>query len=354
VIGLELWALALALDAGAPVSPPAAPAPAAAAPAPAASPPTPAAPAPAAPAPVPAIPTPVPGGPTVLPAAPAPAPTPDPRARLTRAGAAVEWGAHRRPSRGKARVIGGCSCGCLQGGATLPASGPGYEVIRLFRNRRYGHPNLIAYVRRLGAVAKRKKLGVVIVGDLSQPRGGPTPTGHRSHQTGLDADIGYAAPAGVRAGRLSRAARDKLSLVPVVDLKTRETLPAWNPNIVRLLAAAASDAAVDRIFVNPVIKKMLCEDSKTAAAPWQTRIRPWRAHHDHFHVRLRCPANSPLCVPQPAPPDNGCGASLAWWFRPPSPEPSPTEKKEAAKEDAVQARFVLPRACGAVARKGRR
>ena len=73
------------------------------------------------------------------------------------------------------------------------------------------------------------KLGLVVVGDLSQPRGGPTPSGHRSHQTGLDADIGYAAPPGVRAGHLSRQAREQLSPLAVIDLKTHETTGAWTP-----------------------------------------------------------------------------------------------------------------------------
>jgi penicillin-insensitive murein endopeptidase len=110
---------------------------------------------------------------------------------------AKQWQAQRKPSAGPALSIGTTSCGCLQGAATLPASGPGYEVLRLGRNRRFGHPTLIAYIRRLAAAAASGKLGLVVVGDLSQPRGGPTPSGHRSHQTGLDADIGYAAPPGV-------------------------------------------------------------------------------------------------------------------------------------------------------------
>src|SRR5207302_1679409 len=95
------------------------------------------------------------------------------------------WNAQRLPAPGPAQAIGACSGGCLQGAATLPASGPGYEALHLSRNRRYGHPELVAFVRRLGATAKAKKLGLLVVGDLSQPRGGPTPSGHRSHQTGL-------------------------------------------------------------------------------------------------------------------------------------------------------------------------
>ncbi len=254
---------------------------------------------------------------------------------------AKQWQAQRFPSSGAAAAIGTCSLGCLQGGATLPASGPGYEVIRLRRNRRYGHPDLVAYVRRLGVAAKKAKLGVVVVGDLSQPRGGPTPTGHRSHQTGLDADIGYTAPKGVRAGRLSAARREQLSSVAVIDLKTHKPTRSWNPRIVKLLALAASDPAVDRIFVNPAIKRMLCEGA-TANAPWQLRVRPWWAHHDHFHVRLKCPADSPLCVPQAPPTGDGCGAGLAWWFGE-AAGPARTRKKQT---EAVEPEPQLPLACG--------
>src|SRR5262245_31458304 len=74
---------------------------------------------------------------------------------------AKQWEALRVPTPGPALSIGGCSLGCLQGAATLPASGPGYEVIRLGRNRRYGHPELISYVKRLGKSAKKKKVGLV-------------------------------------------------------------------------------------------------------------------------------------------------------------------------------------------------
>jgi len=254
---------------------------------------------------------------------------------------AKQWQAQRKPSAGPALSIGTTSRGCLQGAATLPASGPGYEVVRIGRNRRFGHPNLIAYVRRLGAAVRQKKLGLLVVGDLSQPRGGPTPSGHRSHQTGLDADIGYAAPAGVRAGHLSRRAREQLSPLAVLDLKTHETTSAWTPAVIELLSLAAADPAVDRIFVNPTIKKMLCERPATAKAPWQARLRPWWAHHDHFHVRLKCPADSPLCVPQETPRDDGCGPTLAWWFSGDSTT-ARTKKKEA---EAAAPEPALPAAC---------
>src|SRR4051794_6857068 len=225
---------------------------------------------------------------------------------------AREWGAQQTRAPGEPRAIGGFSAGCLQGAATLPPTGPGYEVLHLGRNRNHGHPALVEFVRRLGKGARRAHLGLIVVGDLSQPRGGPTPSGHRSHQTGLDADIGYVAPPGARA-RLPADTRERLSPVAVVDPATHEKTAAWTPKIKKLLALAAADPAVDRIFVDPGIKKMMCE-GEAAKAPWQGRLRPWWNHHDHFHVRLKCPADSPLCVPQEPTPNDGCGASLAWWF----------------------------------------
>jgi penicillin-insensitive murein endopeptidase len=253
---------------------------------------------------------------------------------------AKQWQALRKPTKGPSQSIGGTSLGCLQGAASLPASGRGYELMRLGRNRRYGHPLLIAFVKRLAAAARKAKLGLVVVGDLSQPRGGPTPSGHRSHQTGLDADIGYAAPPGTRAGHVSREAREHLSPPAVIDLKTHEMTPTWTPAVAELLALAAADPTVDRIFVNPSIKKMLCA-GPNAKAPWQGRLRPWWAHHDHFHVRLKCPADSPLCVPQEAPPDDGCGKSLGWWFGEDA-ESTRTKKKET---ETAAPEPTLPPAC---------
>ena len=65
--------------------------------------------------------------------------------------------------------------------------------------------------------------------------------------------------------------------------------------------------------MNPAIKRMLCQ-GPTRTATWGARVRPWWGHHDHFHVRLKCPAGSPDCEAQEPPPDDGCGPSLAWWF----------------------------------------
>src|SRR5689334_5431776 len=89
---------------------------------------------------------------------------------------AADWAAVHTPRKGPATSVGGYSAGCLQGSAALPRSGPGYELLHLGRHRGFGHPDLVAYIRRLGAAVRKKKLGMLLVGDMSQVRGGPTPT----------------------------------------------------------------------------------------------------------------------------------------------------------------------------------
>src|SRR3954468_3138675 len=91
-------------------------------------------------------------------------------------------------------VIGSYSRGCLRGAVELPATGPGWEVMRTSRNRNWGHPSLIAFVERLAAETRRAGGPGILVGDMAQPRGGPLRYGHASHQIGLDVDVWLTPP----------------------------------------------------------------------------------------------------------------------------------------------------------------
>jgi penicillin-insensitive murein endopeptidase len=227
-----------------------------------------------------------------------PVPTFDPR-----------WSRVATPKKGPAFAMGQPGAGCVQGAVALPLQGAGWVVVHPERHRGFGHPSLIAYVRKLAAMARKDQLGLLTVGDLGQPRGGPTPSGHRSHQSGLDVDLWYGPPA-------KSFLPGKIPAPPapvVVDLRTNKMTPAWNRRVVKLIEAAASSPAVDRIFVHPAVKRALCE-GKVGRAPWLGRVRPWWGHQDHFHVRLRCPEDSPDCtLPTPLPEGEGCDA-IKWWF----------------------------------------
>jgi penicillin-insensitive murein DD-endopeptidase len=96
------------------------------------------------------------------------------------------------PTLGKAMAIGYYPRGCLQGGIELPATGPAWQVMRLSRNRNWGHPDLVRFVERFAPLAAEATgWKGILIGDMAQPRGGPLPFGHKSHQTGLDVDIWF-------------------------------------------------------------------------------------------------------------------------------------------------------------------
>ena len=221
----------------------------------------------------------------------------------------LRWSRVDAAKKGPALAVGQPGAGCVQGALAFPLHGPGWLVVHPERHRRFGHPSLIAYLRKLAAMARKDQLGLLTVGDLGQPRGGPTPSGHRSHQSGLDVDLWYAPPA-------KSFSPGKTSVPPapvVVDLRTNKMTSAWNGRVAKLIEAAAVSPAVDRIFVHPAVKRALCED-KARRGPWLGRVRPWWGHHDHFHVRVRCPDDSPDCtVPTPLPDGEGCDA-IKWWF----------------------------------------
>ena len=102
---------------------------------------------------------------------------------------AGQWAAASRPSAGEARILGAHGAGCIAGAVAMPPEGAGWEIVRAARNRVWGHPALIATLQSVGSTARAQGLPPVWIGDLGQPRGGPMPWGHSSHQIGLDADI---------------------------------------------------------------------------------------------------------------------------------------------------------------------
>lgn len=243
-------------------------------------------------------------------------------------------------SPAQARPIGGYSAGCLTGAESLPPDGPGFQVMRIRRGRFYGHPTLIAFIREYAAQVVKAKLGVLLVGDLSQARGGPMLSGHRSHQIGLDADLWFMSPAGLEKTSLTLGEREQLSAVSLVKPDGLAVERArWNGRPARLLKMAALHPIVERIFVNPAIKRELCLSEPAVGREWLSKIRPWWGHDYHFHVRLVC--QGPECVPQHKPEaKDGCDAELDWWFS----EDARAQLK-ASESKPVSAEIKLPAAC---------
>ena len=253
------------------------------------------------------------------------------------------FGRAREPADMEARSIGFYSKGCLAGGEALPVNGEAWQVMRLSRHRNYGHPNLIAFLEGFAKqVPKVSDWPGLLVGDISQPRGGPMLTGHASHQIGLDADI-WLTPMPKR--QLSRAEREEMSATDMVRtdrLDINENV--WTEDHVAVIRAAAKSPQVQRIFVNAAIKKALCRQAGSDRG-WLNKVRPMYGHNYHFHVRVFCPRGEENCSGQDeTPPGDGCD-QLAYWFQPSVLHP---RKNPNAKPRPPMTMAALPAECRVV------
>jgi penicillin-insensitive murein DD-endopeptidase len=134
------------------------------------------------------------------------------------------FGRQTEPSADDAHVIGFYSKGCLAGAEALPLNGEAWQVMRLSRNRNWGHPALIAFIKRMARADRDEQIwSGFLVGDMAQPRGGPMITGHASHQIGLDADIWFTP---MPAHRLTREERETMSATDLVRSDGRDINPS--------------------------------------------------------------------------------------------------------------------------------
>jgi penicillin-insensitive murein endopeptidase len=213
----------------------------------------------------------------------------------------------------------------------------GFQTIHLSRSSFWGAPSTVAHIEALGAQAHAAGLGDLYIEDISRPRGGPLPGGHLSHQLGLDVDVGLdVAP----KRTLTAAERERVELPSLVRADQRGIDPVrWTPNATALLHLAASLPDVDRILVNPAIKRRLCEEVR-GDRTWLRLVRPWLGHAAHMHIRFRCPTDQQQCIQAaPPPPGDGCDTTLQWWFDQLNAPPKPAAPYHPPP---------LPAACAAV------
>ncbi|MEY8098127.1 penicillin-insensitive murein endopeptidase [Falsihalocynthiibacter sp. S25ZX9] len=232
------------------------------------------------------------------------------------------FGAKKTGTNHQSMSFGGYSKGCIAGAQQLPETGPTWQAMRLSRNRNWAHSDTIEFIERLSKTAAQQSgWNGLYVGDMSQPRGGPMTSGHRSHQLGLDADIWMLPATNLN---LSRKDRENLSSISMQKSKGAYVNSGWTAAHHNILKAAAKDKSVARIFVFPGAKVQMCRDEK-GNRDWLRKIRPWYGHHYHFHVRLACPKGEKNCVDQAPPPKgDGCADAEKWVadiLNPPAPKP---------------------------------
>lgn len=257
------------------------------------------------------------------------------------------FGAKKLPTATAPESYGFYSKGCMSGAVAIPTDGPTWQAMRLSRNRRWGQPAMIALLEKFSRDAAADGWPGLLIGDISQPRGGPMLTGHASHQIGLDADI-WLTP--MPNHKMSYDERENTSAVSMVKQSPgkppRIDEKVWTDARLKLLRRAASYPEVERILVNPAIKKKLC-DTATGDRSWLRKVRPFWGHDYHFHMRIGCQPGSPACKEQAeTTPGEGCDASLAWWF---TEEPwRPAKGPDKPKARDVMTLDNLPKVCRSV------
>lgn len=173
--------------------------------------------------------------------------------------------------------------------------------------RSYGHPSLVLMLERSAKELRRVAPGsVLVVGDLSDPNGGPLP-GHRSHQSGRDADVVFCAldqhgkPV-VLDHYVKFAANGKAldgSGYVFDDWRNWLLVQSW---------VRDERAGLSHIFIaRPLRQRLISFASKQPAfKPYVAEVsallkqpEEGEAHDDHFHVRVSCPkAQADICHEQ--------------------------------------------------------
>jgi penicillin-insensitive murein DD-endopeptidase len=195
---------------------------------------------------------------------------------------------------------GAPNAGRLEGGRQWKDSKWALHMTRHEASATFALPELLRLVDGAARVVQRAfPRSVLLVGDMSKEAGGAI-VGHHSHQNGRDVDIGfYAADEKGRAVRMVQFSpfdsRGRSVVSPDVHFDDARN---W-----KLIAAMLGDrhADVRSIFIASWLRARLLAHAVKINAPAPLRERaatvmmqPPNAepHHDHFHVRIACPATS--------------------------------------------------------------
>lgn len=177
----------------------------------------------------------------------------------------------------------------------------GYFIIRPQRKTHFGTNELIYMVGKMGEYTKKAIPNYVLpIGDLSKEEGGVVGR-HKSHQTGLDADVGYY----FENKNLQRA----FASAVIIDKPHSDWMvdKQWG-----LYKALVKTQLVDRIFIHKTLKKAICqlaiknkeiEKSDTKGDTYEAlrRLIGDVEHNTHFHLRLKCSKAQIRCRPLPEP-----------------------------------------------------
>ena len=281
-----------------------------------------------------------------------------------------------QPIPGEVRVIGSNAKGCLVGAQALSSQDPCYVLVNADRGRYFGTPALVNEVSKISQYACQKFQQSLLVADAGLPRGGPLPTDHAGHQIGIDVDIRFRMIDKNSRFRLEQVKPDVNKFMNMAEFgppvatsdkdgrKTYSLKSAMNwgendprfQNVADLIQHVAKEPGVERVLVNPVIKKALCELAKKRAKKtpddlmWLMKVRVVPGHLEHFHVRVQAPnVTVPYKYPEKYPDQYGIGCDpqqmpLSYWLKNPTTW-NPDVPWDPKKELSYLEEWVLDKEC---------
>jgi penicillin-insensitive murein endopeptidase len=167
------------------------------------------------------------------------------------------------------------------------------------RKNSYGHPALVLMLERTAKdIFAAQKGSVMLVGDLSDENGGPL-YGHRSHQTGRDADIGFFV-----TNKKGRPITSERFVGFNADGTSKDGSPVlfddWRNWLLVKSWILDKRAGISHIFIQHDLRQRLLRFAArhpkarpyiTEAAALLKQPEYGEDHSDHFHVRISCPTN---------------------------------------------------------------
>jgi penicillin-insensitive murein endopeptidase len=168
----------------------------------------------------------------------------------------------------------------------------------------YGHPSLVLMLKRSALDMARAVPGsTMLVGDLSAKYGGPL-SGHRSHQSGRDADVGFYVKKNGRRAKLNHFVAFSGN-GKAIDGSGYEFDDRSNYLLVQSWVRDKR-AGITHVFVSSALRKRLIDYARgrrefrkhlTEVQILLKQPENSSAHNDHFHVRVTCPKRQQgLCI----------------------------------------------------------
>ncbi|MEQ1876175.1 MAG: penicillin-insensitive murein endopeptidase [Bdellovibrionia bacterium] len=191
------------------------------------------------------------------------------------------------------------------------------EILKSVSPKEYqfGSAEMARVLLAIGNWAKEFKRAPVWIGDISLKPGGKFAK-HITHQRGLDADIGYLVREHKLEGHRSKKFHARFTEQFGVNGELSENFDL-EANY-GLFKRIVSETTYDALYVGCAIYDALEKRDKTEKVSIMDQIYAQKGHEDHFHMRIKCPADRLDC-------------SDKWWRDPAKPVTKKSDEKPRAK-----------------------